>query len=369
MKKNIIDNKQKEDILRMHGFIKEQAAGLGSDDIQPGDPGSPYNADGTTKTTTPPTPPTPPAPPKPVEEPKKETKVVADKDKLQRALESGCIDKYSWFTADPSQPLRKTKSGKDVIYGKGSNGNTYFFYANMKVANTTTGIQKNWTCEELNKTPEVKLNANQNKVLEIIGKRGWFATPVPTDVEVDDGTYIKQDLTKSQDALLQKYSKYFTDAFPTGYFVYKIGSSTPTPSVTPTPTGGSVVVPPKTTEEIKVQNMNPTQLSDYGKNLMAEVEQNYSVQACTKLVDTYFKMAQDGTTSNDTETFKAAIYKCNNNNRANWKEETKDKLRWLRGDEEDAKKIFGLFKRFPKIGNIRDTTGRKAFRLNQLPQV
>jgi hypothetical protein len=76
MKKNIIDNKQKEDILRMHGFIKEQDPGLGPD--------------GNTITATPPT---PPAPPKPVEEPKKETKVVADKDKLQRALESGCIDK------------------------------------------------------------------------------------------------------------------------------------------------------------------------------------------------------------------------------------------------------------------------------------
>lgn len=367
MKKFIIDNKQKEDILKMHGFIKEQAAGLGPDDVPPGDPGSPYNADGTTKTT----PPEPPSPPKTVEQPKKETKVVADKDKLQRALESGCIDKYSWFTADPSQPLRKTKSGKDVIYGKGSNGNTYFFYANMKVANTTTGIQKNWTCEELNKAPEVKLNANQNKVLEIIGKRGWFATPVPTDVEVDDGTYTKEDLTKSQNELLKKYSKYFVDAFPTGYFVYKVGSSTTTPSVNPTTTGGggSVVVPPKTSEEVRLQGMNAGDLSEAGKALMDEVKQGYSVQACTKLVDTYFEMAQDGTPSKDTETFKAAIYKCNNNNRANWKEETKDKLRWLRGDEEDAKKIFGLFKRFPKIGNIRDTSGRKGFRLNQLPQV
>ena len=368
MKKFIIDNKQKEDILKMHGFIKEQAAGLGPDDVPPGDPGSPYNADGTTKTTTPSE---PPSPPKTVEQPKKETKVVADKDKLQRALESGCIDKYSWFTADPSQPLRKTKSGKDVIYGKGSNGNTYFFYANMKVANTTTGIQKNWTCEELNKAPEVKLNANQNKVLEIIGKRGWFATPVPTDVEVDDGTYTKEDLTKSQNELLKKYSKYFVDAFPTGYFVYKVGSSTTTPSVNPTTTGGggSVVVPPKTSEEVRLQGMNAGDLSEAGKALMDEVKQGYSVQACTKLVDTYFEMAQDGTPSKDTETFKAAIYKCNNNNRANWKEETKDKLRWLRGDEEDAKKIFGLFKRFPKIGNIRDTSGRKGFTLNQLPQV
>ena len=210
------------------------------------------------------------------------------------------------------------------------------------------------------------MDGNQNKVLEIIGKQGWFATPVPTDVEVDDGTYTKEDLVNTQNTFLSKYSKYFTQAFPQGYNVFKRGGSTP--SVTPTGTG-SVVVPPKTTEEIKVQNMNATQLSDYGKDLMAEVEKNYSVEACTKLVDTYFKMAQDGTTSNDTETFKAAIYKCNNNNRANWKEETKDKLRWLRGDEEDAKKIFGLFKRFPKIGNIRDTTGRKGFRLNQLPQV
>ena len=108
----------------------------------------------------------------------------------------------------------------------------------------------------------------------------------------------KEDLVNTQNTFLSKYSKYFTQAFPQGYNVFKRGGSTP--SVTPTATGGSVVVPPKTTEEIKVQNMNPTQLSDYGKNLMAEVEQNYSVQACTKLVDTYFKMAQDGTTSNDT---------------------------------------------------------------------
>ena len=361
MKKFIIDNKQKEDILKMHGFIKEQAAGLGPDDIQPGEPGSPYNAaDGSRITTTPSVTPTA------TEKPKEVTKVVADKDKLQRALEAGCIDKYTWFTADPTQPLRKTKSGKDVIFGKGSNGNSYFFFANMRVVNATTGIQKNWTCEELSKPAQVKLDANQNKVLEIIGKQGWFATPVPTDVEVEDGTFTKEDLTTTQNTFLSKYGKYFTAAFPQGYFVFKRGGSTP--SVTPTATG-SVVVPPKTTEEIKVQNMNAIQLSDHGKNLMAEVEKNYSVDACTKLVDTYFKMAQDGTASNDTETFKAAIYKCNNNNRANWKEETKDKLRWLRGDEEDAKKIFGLFKRFPKIGNIRDTAGRKAFRLNQLPQV
>jgi hypothetical protein len=300
--------------------------------------------------------------------------VVADKDKLQRALESGCIDKYTWFTADPTQPLRKTKSGKDVIFGKGSNGNTYFFFANMKVANASTGIQKNWTCEELSKPPQVKLDANQNKVLEIIGKQGWFATPVPTEVEVEDGTFTKEDLTTTQNTFLSKYGKYFTQAFPQGYNVFKRGGSTPnvTPSTgttTGTTTTTTTVVPPKTSEEVKLQGMNAGELSDAGKALMDEVKNGYSIQACTKLVDTYFEMAQDGTPSKDTETFKAAIYKCNNNNRSKWREETKDKLRWLRGDEEDAKKIFGLFKRFPKIGNVRDTTGRKGFRLNQLPQV
>jgi hypothetical protein len=296
-----------------------------------------------------------------------DTKVVSDKDKLQRALDSGCIAKYTWFTPDRSRPLTKTKSGKDVIFGKGSNGNTYLFYGDMRIVNQQTKAQKTWSCEELNKPVEVKLDANQNKVLEIIGKQGWFATPVPTDVEVEDGTYTKEDLTNTQNTFLAKYSKYFTQAFPKGYNVFKRGGGTP--SVTPTTgTTTTTVVPPKTAEEVKLQNMGANELSETGKALMDQVKDGYSVQACTKLVDTYFEMAQDGTPSKDTETFKAAIYKCNNNNRSKWKEETKDKLRWLRGDEEDAKKIFGLFKRFPKIGNVRET-GRKGFRLNQLPQV
>jgi hypothetical protein len=300
-----------------------------------------------------------------------DTKVVSDKDKLQRALDSGCIAKYTWFTPDRSRPLTKTKSGKDVIFGKGSNGNTYLFYGDMRIVNQQTKAQKTWSCEELNKPVEVKLDANQNKVLEIIGKQGWFATPVPTDVEVEDGTYTKEDLTNTKNTYLAKYSKYFTQAFPKGYNVFKRGGGTP--SVTPTTgtttgTTTTTVVPPKTAEEVKLQNMGANELSETGKALMDKVKDGYSVQACTKLVDTYFEMAQDGTPSKDTETFKAAIYKCNNNNRSKWKEETKDKLRWLRGDEEDAKKIFGLFKRFPKIGNVRET-GRIGFRLNQLPQV
>jgi hypothetical protein len=368
MKKNIIDNKQREDILRMHGFIKEQASGLGPDDTMPGEDGSAYNADGSKKTETPPIQPTEPETETQTE--KKVTIQVSGKDKLQRALDSKCIAKYTWFTPDRSRPLTKTKSGKDVIFGKGSNGNTYLFYDDMRVVNVDTKVTKNWTCEELNKPAQVKLDANQNKVLEIIGKKGWFATPVPTDVEVEDGTFIKQDLTTTKDPFLAKYSKYFRVSFPQGYNVFRTAGSTPSVTPTGTPTTPSTTpVPPKTSQEVQLQGMDANELSENGKSLMDEVRKGYSIQACTKLVDTYFEMAQDGSPSKSTGIFQDAIYKCNNNNRAKWREETKDKLRWLRGDEEDARKIFGLFKRFPKIGNIRDTSGRKTFRLNQLPQV
>jgi hypothetical protein len=368
MKKLIIDSKRKEDILRMHGFIKEQASGLGVDDIMPGEPGSPYNADGSKKTETPPIQPTEPETETQTE--KKVTIQVSGKDKLQRALDSKCIAKYTWFTPDRSRPLTKTKSGKDVIFGKGSNGNTYLFYDDMRVVNVDTKVTKNWTCEELNKPAQVKLDANQNKVLEIIGKKGWFATPVPTDVEVEDGTFIKQDLTTTKDPFLAKYSKYFRVSFPQGYNVFRTAGSTPSVTPTGTPTTPSTTpVPPKTSQEVQLQGMDANELSENGKSLMDEVRKGYSIQACTKLVDTYFEMAQDGSPSKSTGIFQDAIYKCNDNNRAKWREETKDKLRWLRGDEEDARKIFGLFKRFPKIGNIRDTSGRKTFRLNQLPQV
>jgi hypothetical protein len=354
MKKFIIDNKQKEDILKMHGFIKEQDPGLGPD--------------GNTITATPPVQPTEPETETQTE--KKVTIQVSGKDKLQRALDSKCIAKYTWFTPDRSRPLTKTKSGKDVIFGKGSNGNTYLFYDDMRVVNVDTKVTKNWTCEELNKPAQVKLDANQNKVLEIIGKKGWFATPVPTDVEVEDGTFIKQDLTTTKDPFLATYSKYFRVSFPQGYNVFRTAGSTPSVTPTGTPTTPSTTpVPPKTSQEVQLQGMDANQLSETGKSLMDEVRKGYSIQACTKLVDTYFEMAQDGSPSKSTGIFQDAIYQCNNNNRAKWREETKDKLRWLRGDEEDARKIFGLFKRFPKIGNIRDTSGRKTFRLNQLPQV
>jgi hypothetical protein len=354
MKKFIIDNKQKEDILIMHGFIKEQDPGLGPD--------------GNTITATPPVQPTEPETETQTE--KKVTIQVSGKDKLQRALDSKCIAKYTWFTPDRSRPLTKTKSGKDVIFGKGSNGNTYLFYDDMRVVNVDTKVTKNWTCEELNKPAQVKLDANQNKVLEIIGKKGWFATPVPTDVEVEDGTFIKQDLTTTKDPFLAKYSKYFRVSFPQGYNVFRTAGSTPSVTPTGTPTTPSTTpVPPKTSQEVQLQGMDANELSENGKSLMDEVRKGYSIQACTKLVDTYFEMAQDGSPSKSTGIFQDAIYKCNDNNRAKWREETKDKLRWLRGDEEDARKIFGLFKRFPKIGNIRDTSGRKTFRLNQLPQV
>jgi hypothetical protein len=53
-----------------------------------------------------------------------------------------------------------------------------------------------------------------------------------------------------------------------------------------------------------------------------------------------------------------------------WKKETKDKLRWLRGDEQDAKKFVGLFKRFSKdFGTITSDTKRVQWILDRLPKV
>lgn len=72
---------------------------------------------------------------------------MSDLEKLKLALNT-CIKNYTWFTPDPS-PFRKTESGKDVIVGKGSNGNIYYFYADLKVVNATTGTEKKWKCDAL----------------------------------------------------------------------------------------------------------------------------------------------------------------------------------------------------------------------------
>lgn len=193
MKKYLIEESEKNRILKMHELIKEQS--------------------------------------QPLSQP-----TQSDLDKLKLALKT-CIKKYTWFTPDTTSPIRKTKSGKDVIVGTGTNGNTYYFYTDLTVINVNTGVKKNWECdftptpvskkeEPVKPTAPVKqLNANQNKVLELIKPQGWFSEPVPTDVEVEQGLFDKVDLTDIQNQTkipkIDIYLKYFKDDYPNGFFVYR----------------------------------------------------------------------------------------------------------------------------------------------------
>ena len=72
-----------------------------------------------------------------------------------------------------------------------------------------------------NKPKEKPLNANQLKVLDLIKNSGWFHDPAPTDVEVDNGSYDKENIVDATTDLGEKYSKYFIQDFPKEFFVYK----------------------------------------------------------------------------------------------------------------------------------------------------
>jgi hypothetical protein len=295
MKKLIIDSKQKEDILRMHGFIKEQDSGLGPDDIMPGEPGSPYNAaDGSKKTETPSV--TPTATDKKLQIPTVEGKVFID------AIASGCLP-------GPKTKIKKTKKGTYVYVEKAKSGKIIYFYDNLTWKLSDGSGSGKWACPELTNTPTTTPSVTQS------------------------------------------------------------ASTTTSTTTTLSPQGSSPVKPPKTNLETKLEAMSAQELAQSAKDVNKTLSDDLSFNGCTQLVDTYFELAKKGQPNKDIETFKKKVYACNDNHRSSWKEDTKDKLRWLRGNEEEAKKIFGLFKKYPRTGNIRDTEGRKVYRLNQLPEV
>jgi len=104
-------------------------------------------------------------------------------------------------------------------------------------------VKTTWACDALKpvepKKEETKkedpnkpkpLNKNQNDVLAIIKKQGYFNEPAPSDVQVKLGNFDKIDLTGKKNSedfvdeggLIEKYSEYFLDTdFPNGFFVYK----------------------------------------------------------------------------------------------------------------------------------------------------
>lgn len=291
----------------------------------------------------------------------------SDLDKLKRAIDAGCIAKYKWFVPltngkDQKYPsLRKeTATGKDVIAGKGTkDGTVFLFYADGTLKNLKSGKSHPWVCEAMNIEPETPLNVNQSKVLEIIGRTengGWFVKPVPTDVEVEDGTFTKEDLSapSSGETILLKYQKYF----PNQFFVYRKGGkkpqvnpNTPVNPVTPTP-GGTT----------------PSNISQGLKDQLEKVKVDFNEVACEGLINSYFEMAQYGGQQDPKalDEIKNAVYGCYRKNMRNMSANTKDQLRWLSGNEENAKNILGM-KKFKRIGNIRQDNERRVYRLDKLP--
>jgi hypothetical protein len=143
MKKFIIEEEEKNRILRMHNSLKEQVQGSST---QPS---------------------------------------MSDLEKLKLALNT-CIKKYTWFIPDPS-PLRKTNSGKDVIVGKGSNGNVYYFYADLKVINATTDKKRTWACDftqEQSQSSETEASVKNNLALTKT-EGGWKERKEITDTNAN----------------------------------------------------------------------------------------------------------------------------------------------------------------------------------------
>lgn len=102
--------------------------------------------------------------------------------------------------------------------------------------------EKQNTETKVSTTNEPKpLDRNQLKVLEILNKQNWKASPVPTDVEIDQNLYEKIDLTnKSQDEkvkqtnekykkIIDDYSRYFQDR--DSFFVYLKNENVPSENI------------------------------------------------------------------------------------------------------------------------------------------
>lgn len=296
-----------------------------------------------------------------------------DLDKLKRAIDAGCIAKYKWFVPltggkDQKYPsLRKeTATGKDVIAGKGTkDGTVFLFYADGTLKNLKSGKSHPWVCDAMNVVPETPLDANQLAVLKIIGKPengGWFRKPVPTDVEIEDGTYTREDLKSptSGSTIPLNYTKWFSGITDNEFFVYRKGGKKPqvnpntpvTPTVTPTTSGSTT----------------PSTISQGLKDQLEKVKVDFNEVACEGLINSYFEMAQYGGQQDPKalDEIKNAVYGCYRKNMRNMSANTKDQLRWLSGNEENARNILGM-RKFKKIGNIRQDNERRVYRLDRLP--
>lgn len=170
------------------------------------------------------------------------------KTQLQQLVDGGCIENGKVVELNSTNPNRRFAIKKESVKNPGKFN--YFFidftYGSYDENNKFSFGDGKWDCShiqnaQLEKTKQEAqsttkiatqkpLNNNQLKVLELLKPLGWFHTPAPTDVEVDDGLYKKLDLVKdTDDSLSLKYSKYFINDFPEGgFFIYKKQNVGPT---------------------------------------------------------------------------------------------------------------------------------------------
>lgn len=264
-----IEENYKNEILKMHGFLKEQGP-TGIDDNPPQE-GQPATSPAVNVT--------PPVTPK------------TDDIILSDAITAGCLP-------GPKTKIKKGKtSGKFIYVDTTKSGKTIYFYGDGTWKLQDGSKTGKWEC------PEIKTNTPQQKI--------------------------------------------------------------------PAQNQAAVLPPaPLKPEEKQLQNMGAQQVTSALDKVLIDLKTNFGLEACVKLVDSYFEAAQDGESNPKLNDYKEAVYRCNRNHMKDWKKETKDKLRWLRGDEQDAKKFAGLFKRFSKdFGTITSDTKRVQWILDRLPKV
>lgn len=302
----------------------------------------------------------PPAAPDPA------TKTTQDKEKLQRAIDLGCFKKYTWFTMGTPNPGKVKSTQEFVVHGTGgAQNNTYYFYPDMTVKNMNTGVSKSWTCPDLDKEPKKQLSAEILRVLEKLKKPemgGWFTEPKPSIVDINDNEFTQDNMADPKDNVLKKYKQYFSEYIENGFPIYRKGGSQQSGANAKSAAATSVASQQQPTQQV------PTTLDQGMKDMLEKLRVDYNIVACQGLIDTYFEMAQAGQTQDNTALnfIKDSVYMCVRKNMRNFKNDTKDKLRWLSGNEEDAKNILGA-RKFKNIGNIRQDDARRAYRLDKLP--
>lgn len=166
------------------------------------------------------------------------------------AKANGCLPAQG---LDYENPKRMTGEDRAFIKGpsasmKGMDKRVYDDFT-VEVVDPTSGAvlkKGDWSCKQMEPKKPVEpkkeepkkedpnkpkpLDKNQNDVLAIIKRQGWFNEPAPSDVQVDLGNFQKIDLTGEKNGedfddttgFIEKYQKYFpSSSFPNGFFVYK----------------------------------------------------------------------------------------------------------------------------------------------------